>query len=121
MTVKENAEAILSVNDGLEILRLTVKDNAASIVALVDQMKKVTTKLGRVPTHEDLKLIVDKIGVVEEVQANILDSLEKMVNTRNFDREELVQFKRDCGQDILQGKRKIAGLEREVFKDRSRY
>ena len=94
---------------------MTVKENSARIDSVILEMNK---RLGSCPTHEDLNQISK---YVEESVEVLNKKLDKIIVKSKSDREDVVQFKRDCGQDILQGKRKIASLEREVFKDRSRY
>ena len=91
---------------------MTVKDNASRIAWIESMLQE------KMPSHEDLKEIVDEF---EGRLSEVYDKIEHLLNYDEKLRVDLVTFKRDCGQDILQAKRKIASLEREVFKDRSRY
>ena len=101
MTVKENASLI--------------SDNAALILDL-------SNKLSGVPGHEDLKLIVDRVDEIFNQLEKTMITVEKIIKQNIGTRDELVQFKRDCGQDLLQLKRKVNYLDSiQRRDDRSRY
>ena len=105
MTVKENVEKINSLSSRLESVEEWVNDNSTLFLGLEK----------RVPSHADLKLIVDRID-------DITNTLEKLIQSNNFVNAQLVQFKRDCGQDILSLKRKVNYMDSiQSRDDRSRY
>ena len=76
--------------------------------------------VGLVTGHDGV-LLSGAMALVAGI-GEIYNQLEKFMVSKNSLREELVQFKRDCGQDILALKRKVNYLDSiQRRDDRSRY
>ena len=103
LTVKENADAIDELRrDYVETVSgMPSHEDLKSIGRIVELNTVALTKL---PSHEDLNQISKYVEESIEVINKKLDKVKAI-------REELVQFKRDCGQDVLQLKRKINYLD----------